>query len=232
MKKIKTFLFSLVLLILLGAAGAGVWYFYESLNYCTTDNAQISADMITITPELTAKLKSWDIQEGDAVTTGQVLGRQDVGMLVTNTTLNVQNLASSADSIITKSEIKSPITGKVIQSNVIKGQVISPGMELAIIADTTRFYVKAHIEETDIFRVKPGQPVDIWIDAYPHRRFTGLVESISQATETAFNTLPSLNTSGEYSKVTQLIPVKINILDPGDLVLMPGMNVTVKIHIK
>lgn len=188
--------------------------------------------MITITPEITGRLRSWDVQEGDAVTVGQILGRQELDMLVTNTAMNVQNLTNSADSILAKAEIKSPIPGKVVQSNVIKGQVISPGMEIAVIADTTNFYIKANVEETDIFKIKPGQPVEVRIDAYPGRQFMGSVGSIGQATESAFNTFPSLNTSGEFSKVTQLIPVKINLLDVGNMTLMPGMNATVKIHIR
>jgi multidrug resistance efflux pump len=232
MKKLKIILLILGIMILLGGGTGIAWFVYDSINFFTTENAQITADMITITPELTGKLKNWDIQEGDTVTAGQVLGKQDVEMLVTNTAMNVQNLANSADAILSKTEIKSPITGKVIQSNVIKGQVISPGMEIAVIADTAHFYIKARVEETDIFRIKPGQQVGIWIDAYPGRRFTGSVESIGQATDSAFNTFPSLNTSGTFSKVTQLIPVKINIMDTSDLVFMPGMNATVKIHVK
>lgn len=232
MKKLKIIVLILGIMILLGGGAGIAWFIYDSTNFFTTENAQITADMITITPELTGKLKDWDIQEGDTVTAGQILGKQDVGMLVTNTAMNVQNLANSADAIIAKTEIKSPITGRVIQSNVIKGQVISPGMEIAVIADTTHFYIKANVEETDIFRIKPGQQVDIRIDAYPGRRFTGSVESIGQATDSAFNTFPSLNTSGTFSKVTQLIPVKINLLDAGELILMPGMNATVKIHVK
>jgi multidrug resistance efflux pump len=114
----------------------------------------------------------------------------------------------------------------------MKGQVVAPGMEIAVIANTSYFYVKANIEETDIFKIRPGQKVDISIDAYPRRRFQGFVESIGQATESAFNIFPSLNTSGEFSKVTQLIPVKINIMNTDGLIFMPGMNVTVKIHIK
>jgi multidrug resistance efflux pump len=232
MKTLKIIMI-MVLLLVLAAGGAGLaWYVYDSLTFFTTENAQITADMLSITPEITGKLKSWDVQEGDAVTVGQILGKQDVGMLVSNTAMNVQNLANSADSILSKTEIKSPITGKVIQSSVIKGQVISPGMEIAIIADTTHFYIKAHVEETAIFKIRPGQRVDIKIDAYPQRRFTGTVESIGQATDSAFSTMPSLNTSGTFSKVTQLVPVKINIVDPGDLLLMPGMNTKIKIHLK
>jgi multidrug resistance efflux pump len=232
MQKIKKIIIILGVLILLGGGAVITWFVYDSIHFFTTENAQITADMITITPEITGKLKTWDVQEGDMVTVGQVLGRQEIGMLVTNTAMNVQTLANSADSIIAKTEIKSPIAGKVVQSNVINGQVVAPGMEIAIIADTAYFYIKANIEETDIFRIKPSQKVDIWIDAYPRKRFKGLVESIGQATESAFNIFPSLNTSGEFSKVTQLIPVKINIINASDLVFMLGMNATVKIHIK
>ena len=232
MKKLKKIIITLVVLILLGGGSGVTWFVYENFHYFKTENAQITADMITITPEITGKLKTWDVREGDMVTAGQVLGRQEIGMLVTNTAMNVQTLANSADSIIAKTEIKSPIAGKVVQSNVIKGQVVAPGMEIATIADTAYFFIKANIEETDIFRIRLGKEVDIWIDAYPRRRFKGSVETIGQATESAFNIFPSLNTSGEFSKVTQLIPVKINIMNTGDLVFMPGMNATVKIHIK
>jgi multidrug resistance efflux pump len=232
MKNLKTIVVTLVLFILLGGGAALAWFFHETMYYFTTENAQITADMVTITPEITGKLKSWDISEGDIVTAGQVLGRQEIGMMVTNTAMNVQNLANSADSIISKAEIKSPITGKVIQTNAIKGQVVAPGMEIAIIADTAYFYIKANIEETDIFQIHPGQQVEIAIDAYPRHPFQGLVASIGQATESAFNMFPSLNTSGEFSKVTQYIPIKINIIDARERVFMPGMNATVKIHIK
>jgi multidrug resistance efflux pump len=93
-------------------------------------------------------------------------------------------------------------------------------------------FIKANIEETTIFKIKPGQKVDIKIDAYPGKKFSGFVESIGQATESAFSQSISLNTSGDFSKVTQLIPVKINIVNAADLTIMPGMNATVNIHIK
>lgn len=232
MKKLKKALLILVLLILVGG-GTGIWYyFYESINFFSTENAQITSDMITLTPEITGKVISWDVKEGDYVKAGQTLGKQEVGMLVTSTAINPQALASTADSVISKANIKSPIDGKVVQSNVVKGQVISPGMEIATIADTAHIYVKANIEETDIFKIKPGQTVDLKIDAYPNQSFTGYVGSIGQATQSAFSQLPSLNTSGTFSKVTQLIPVKISITDVNNLTFMPGMNATVKIHIK
>lgn len=232
MKNLKKILLILVVIILTGGAAGISYYFYESINYFSTENAQITSDIITLTPEVTGKVKNWDVKEGDFVKAGQVLGKQDLSMMVTSTAMNPQTLASSADTIISKADIKSPIDGKVVLSNVVKGQVVSPGMEIATIADTSHIYVKANIEETDIIKIKPGQKVDIKIDAYSNKSFDGHIESIGQATQSAFSQYPSLNTSGTFSKVTQLIPVKIAITNADNLTLMLGMNATVKIHVK
>lgn len=231
MKKLKAVLILIVVLVLAGG-GCGLYYYiYQDKNFFSTQDAQVTANMVTVTPEVTGKVTSWDVKEGDYVKIGQVIGHQDISMLVTSSVINSQALNSTADSIISKADIKSPIDGKVIQSNVVKGQVLSPGMEAATIADTANIFVKANIEETDIFKIKPSQKVDITVDAYPGKHFTGYVESIGQATQSVFSAFPSLNTSGTYSKVTQLIPIKIGIVNDENLILMPGMNATVKIHI-
>ncbi len=231
MKNLKKILLLLSIIILAGGAAGVSYYVNESINYFSTENAQITADIITLTPEVTGKVKNWDVRDGDYVKAGQILGKQDVSMMVTSSAMNPQALASSADTIISKADIKAPIDGKIVQSNVVKGQVVSPGMEIATIADTSQIYIKANIEETDILKIKPGQKVDIKIDAYPNKYFNGYVESIGQATQSAFSQFPSLNTSGTFSKVIQLIPVKIAITDADNLTLMLGMNATVKIHI-
>ncbi|MDD4334913.1 MAG: efflux RND transporter periplasmic adaptor subunit [Desulfotomaculaceae bacterium] len=231
MKNLKKILIILAVIVLAGGSAGISYYVYESSNYFFTENARVTSDIVMLTPEVTGKLKNWDVKEGDYVKAGQVLGKQDVSMMVTSTAMNPQALAGSADIIISKTDIKSPIDGKVILSNVVQGQVISPGMEIAAIGDTAHIYIKANIEETDIIKIKPGQEVDIKIDAYSNKRFTGYVESIGQATQSTFSQFPSLNTSGTYSKVTQLIPVRIVFTGTEDLPLMFGMNATVKIHI-
>lgn len=232
MKKLKSILLTIGIIALIGGVLGIGYYIYDSLYYFSTQNASVSSDMVTITPEITGKVTSWDVKEGDSVKSGQILGKQDVSALVTTSALSPQTLGNSADSIISKANIKSPIDGKVVYSDVVAGQVIAPGTDIAVIADTSHFYIKANIEETDIFRIKQGQKVDIHIDAYPNRDFEGYVESISQATESAFSQTLSLNTSGTYSKVTQLIEVRISINNVEQIQLMPGMNATVKIHVK
>jgi multidrug resistance efflux pump len=232
MKNLKKILLILAVVILAAGVAAISYYVYESVYYFSTQNAQVTSDIITLTPEVTGKLKEWNVKEGDLVRAGQVLGKQDLSMVVTSTAMSPQALASSADTMISKADIKSPIDGKIVLSNVVKGQVISPGMEIAAIADTSHIYVKANIEETEITRIRQGQKVDIKIDAYSNKTFTGYVESIGQATQSAFSQFPSLNTSGTFSKVTQLIPVKIAITDADNPTLLLGINATVKIHVK
>lgn len=232
MKNLKKILLILAIVIIAAGVAAISYYVYDSVYYFSTQNAQVTSDIITLTPEVTGKLKDWDVKEGDFVRAGQVLGKQDLSMVVTSTAMSPQALASSADTMISKADIKSPIDGKIVLSNVVKGQVISPGMEIAAIADTSHIYVKANIEETEIIRIRQGQKVDIKIDAYSNKTFTGYVESIGQATQSAFSQFPSLNTSGNFSKVTQLIPVKIAITDADNPTLLLGINATVKIHVK
>lgn len=232
MKKIKIVLLIFAVLVIAGGVAWGSYYIYESVNFFSTENAKVTADTVVLTPEVTGRIKDLNVKEGDYVKAGQVLLKQDLSMLVTSSSINPQALASTADSIISKADVKAPIDGKVVQLNVVKGQVISPGMEITTIADTSNIYIQANIEETDINKIKTGQKVDIKIDAYHRKSFEGYVESISQATQSAFSQFPSLNTSGTYSKVTQLIPVKISIADADNLNLMLGMNATVKIHIK
>ncbi len=225
----------LALIIAVGLLSAGVYgyyWYYNTENFFKTDNASVAASTVTITPLLTGSLQSWSVREGDDVRSGQVLGRQDVGSMVSSSAINPQSLQSSADSIASKADIKSPIDGKIVQSNVIPGQTVSPGMTLALVADTRNTYIKANIEETVIFKIRKGQTVEVKIDAWPGRLFNGYVESVGQATQSAFSLMPSLNTSGTYSKTTQIIPVKINIDNPDDLPLLLGMNASVKIRIK
>lgn len=231
MNKAKKILTLVVLTVLVAGAAWGGWAWYDAKNYFRTQDAQITADTVTITSEVTAKIKTWDIREGDRVQAGQILGRQELGMLVGNSGLNSQALEDTADSLVNKAAIRTPIDGKVVLSTVVPGQVVSPGMSIATIADTDNSYIKANIEETDIFKIAQGQAVDVWIDAYPGQTFKGQVERVGQATHQAFNTFPSLNTSGEYSKVKQLIPIRISLLDAGERSLMMGMNTTVRIHL-
>ena len=114
--------------------------------------------------------------------------------------------------------ITSPITGTVVKNDGAVNQTVSPGTPLAVVADTSNLYVGVNVEETDIMKIHLGQLVDVRLDAYPHRTY--------------FTNTTSFSTSGTYTKVTQLIPIKVTIENKEDLPLVFGMNATVKVHLK
>ncbi|WP_338824215.1 p-hydroxybenzoic acid efflux pump subunit AaeA [Moorella humiferrea] len=224
-----------ILVLALALAGAGAvafYYYYENRNYASTDDARVAADTVTVTPEITGKLLEWRVREGDEVKAGQLLGRQDLEALLTSGAANPQALGTAGSVMAARAEIRAPIDGQVVQSKAVVGQMAAPGTTLAIIADTRNLYISANIKETVIARVKVGQLADVRIDAYPGRVFTGRVTAIGRATTSVFSLLPAQNASGNYTKVTQVIPVKIQLVDAGDVQLLPGMNAAVRIHIR
>jgi membrane fusion protein (multidrug efflux system) len=87
-------------------------------------------------------------------------------------------------------------------------------------------WIVANFKETQLDRIRPGQPVLISIDAYPERDFRGHVDSVQPGSGTAFSLLPAENATGNYVKIVQRVPVKL-IIDnpPTDVALGPGMSV-------
>jgi membrane fusion protein (multidrug efflux system) len=98
------------------------------------------------------------------------------------------------------------------------------------IISTGNTWVEASMKETDLTYVREGNPVDVTIDTYPGRTWTGHVSAVSAASDSAFSALPTENTSGNWVKVVQRIPVRI-MLDakPGDLPLRAGMSAVISI---
>ncbi|CCH51494.1 secretion protein HlyD family protein [Fibrisoma limi BUZ 3] len=111
-------------------------------------------------------------------------------------------------------QITAPIEGKIGRKNVVVGQYVQPGQNLmTIVADST-FWVVANFKETQLEKMKIGQPVNIKLDAYPNLDIKGKVVSLSEATGARFALLPPDNASGNFVKITQRVPVKIEIQNP------------------
>lgn len=125
--------------------------------------------------------------------------------------------------------IKAPLGGTIVQIAVQAGENLTPAQTILYICDLDDTWISANIEEKDIDRVKPGQKVDISIDAYPGKTIQGKVESVGGAAQSVFSLIPSENTSGNFTKVTQRLPVKI-VPERGGLILRPGMSAVIKIH--
>jgi len=127
--------------------------------------------------------------------------------------------------------IKSPVTGVVDKTFVKVGEYVTPGQRLALVHDPSKIWIEANIKETEIRRLKIGQKVEVSIDAYPDTEFEGLVLSVGNATTSEFTLLPSPNPSGNFTKITQRLPVRIAI-DQQQGLLRPGMMVEIYIDVR
>lgn len=126
--------------------------------------------------------------------------------------------------------ITSPINAVVSRAFVEVGEYVREGQRIALLHDPAAIYILTNIRETDIRKVYIGQDVRLEIDAYPDREFEGRVDMITHAATSEFALLPNPNPSGNFTKVTQRIPVRIAI-DQQDGLLKPGMMVEVFIRV-
>lgn len=213
-RKIIIFTILAVMIVVLGSIG--VYYWYESSYFVSTDDATVEGDLVTVSPQISGKLLELAVDEGDVVSKDQILGRQE--------------MINLPDTSIDQSVFRAPISGIVIKKQGTVGEVVSPGQTVAMIVDPNKLYITANIEETKLGRLRQGEPVDISIDQFSGEKFSGKVKSVGHASNSTFSLLPS-STSGTFTKVVQKIPVKIEF-DKSDNKLLPGTNAVVKIHVK
>lgn len=128
-------------------------------------------------------------------------------------------------------QIKSPINGVVAKKFIHAGDFVTPGFPIFSIYDTENVFVRAHLEETKMKGVKLGQEVDLEVDAFSGKAFRGRVIKIGEATGAQFMLIPRDTTTGEFTKVVQRIPIKIQITDDPGHLLKPGYSVTVGIKL-
>jgi membrane fusion protein (multidrug efflux system) len=106
-----------------------------------------------------------------------------------------------------------------------------PGQRILMFHNPDNIWVEANVKETDIGRIRPGMKADIRVDAYPGQHFTGKVFRIGRAATNKFALLPDPNPSGNFTKITQRLPVRI-LLDEKNPGLRPGMMVEVYIALR
>ncbi len=215
-EKRKTLLFSLLILMLAVLGAIGIYYWYENTYYVSTEDTQVTGDLVTVTTQISGKIAELNFDEGDTVVKDQILGRQE--------------MINSSDKDVDQSLLRAPVNGIILKKEGTTGEAVNSGETLAIMIDTDKLYVSANVEETKLNKIKPGQQVDITIDQYSGEKFAGTVKFIGKATNSTFSLLPS-STSGTFTKVVQKIPVKIEI-SKGNREILAGTNAIVKIHIR
>jgi membrane fusion protein (multidrug efflux system) len=111
-------------------------------------------------------------------------------------------------------EVTAACDGRIAEFALHRGDTVRVGVPLFVVICDNSFTINANYKETDLGRIRPGQPVDIKVDMYPNHHFKGRVKSINGASGVAFSLLPPQNATGTWVKVTQRVPVKIQVIDP------------------
>lgn len=117
-----------------------------------------------------------------------------------------------------------PSNGRVVMTFVRKGEHVSVGQRILMFHDPEKIWVDANVKETDVANLRVGMKAKIYVDAYPSRIFDAEIYKIGQAATNRFALLPDPNPSGNFTKVTQRLPLRLKLLE-NDLNLRPGMMV-------
>ena len=130
-------------------------------------------------------------------------------------------------------EVRAPASGVVAKVWHYAGDVVQAGQTTLTLMDLVNVWIDANIEETKISSIRVGDPVMISIDAYPHLEIDGTVVVVGAAAASQFALIPANNSSGNFTKVTQRVPLRISFTisdETSALYLRPGMSVKVKIR--
>ena len=198
------------LVVILGLIASGGYLYYENKNYVKTEDAVVAADISQMVAPTSGVLTNWEGKEGEKVSDKQTIGK-----------------VAAAEKEVA---VKTVEAGTIIKNEAKANQLVQAGQVLAQEADMDDLYIIANIKEKNVSDIEVGDSVDISVDGDSEVVFDGEIEEIGYATNSVFSALPSQNASGNYTKVTQKVPVKISIQNPTKKVLL-GMNAEVKISI-
>ncbi|QMW22782.1 HlyD family secretion protein [Sandaracinobacteroides saxicola] len=130
--------------------------------------------------------------------------------------------------------IRSPVDGVVGNRSARVGQYARQGLQLMVVVPLDAAYVVANFKETQIARMKPGMPVTLKVDAFPDVAMKGRLLSLSPAAGSRFSLIPPENATGNFTRIVQRVPVKVEIVRPlpQGVRLVPGLSVTASIDLR
>lgn len=133
---------------------------------------------------------------------------------------------AQAESDLANTKIIAPMDGRVTKRSVEAGNYVQAGQQLGTLVGT-ELWVVANFKETQLERMRPGQTVDIRVDAFPNVKLRGKVDSFQAGTGSRFSLFPAENATGNFVKIVQRVPVKIVFDNPPDTSLHLGLGMSV-----
>ncbi|SCS79931.1 HlyD family secretion protein [Staphylococcus caeli] len=203
---------TIVVLVIIGVVG---FHFYnQATSFVSTDNAKVDGEQIKVSAPASGEIKSFDVKNNEKLNKGD----------------KVAEITAKSDSGQSQSmDVKMPQDGTIVKTDGMEGSVAQAGTPIAYAYNLDDSYITANVDEKDIADVEEGKDVDIKLDG-ENADLKGKVEEVGKATASSFSMMPSSNTDGNYTKVSQVVPVKISLDSKPSKNVVPGMNAEVKIH--
>jgi multidrug resistance efflux pump len=245
---------------------AGGYFTWNAFYYEDTDDAQVEGHVMPLCPRVNGHIKAVYVNEGQLVRAGEAIMSIDpeeykIAEVLAQLNLSeaLSTAASShhdanvetANSEVARRELQlaqaelnfshtvicSPVTGIVGKSRVEVGQNVNIGQDLVDVLPLDDVWVTANFKESQLAHMRPGQPVEVHVDAYG-RKWKGHVTNMGGGTGSVFDLLPPESATGNYVKVVQRMPVRIDFDRPpgqefnSEELLKPGLSVEPKVKVR
>src|SRR5699024_6480431 len=211
-KRVLINVITIVVLVIIGVVG---FHFYnQATSYVSTDNAKVDGEQIKVSAPASGEIKSLDIKNNEKLSEGdkvaEIAAKGEEGQ--------AQNM-----------DIKMPKQGTIVKVDGMEGSMAQAGTPIDYAYNLDETYVTANVDDKDIADVEEGKDVNIKLDG-EEAELKGKVKEVGKATASSFSLMPSSNSDGNYTKVSQVVPVKISLDSKPSKNVVPGMNAEVKIH--
>jgi multidrug resistance efflux pump len=217
---------ALVIVVVGAVVGFNIWR--NSQLFVSTDNASISGQPVQVGSMNAGRVDVVNPVVGSIVHKGDLLATvaipSQTGM--SQSGAPIVGFLGASD---TRVDVVAPFDGVVIATPIAVGSTVQAGQAIVTMVDPTQLWVNANIDETDFSRLQVGQTVTVHVDALS-ADVPGRLEAITPATAATFSIIPTQNASGNFNKVTQLVPVRIS-LNLGNQPTLLGSSVEVKIRV-
>ncbi|HZR97454.1 MAG TPA: efflux RND transporter periplasmic adaptor subunit [Chloroflexota bacterium] len=218
----------LIAVLLVGGALGALQLWHEATYFVTTENAAIAGALVQVSSPDAGRIFRLQSEVGSLVRKDDALVTLDVPI---TTAMPLGGTRSTfLDAHDRMVDVVSPVDGVVVSRKVNVGDNVNTNQTLFTVVDTRRLWVVANVEETRVAHVRPGQYVEVYVDALD-RTLEGIVEAIIPATTSTFALLPQQNTAGSFTKIVQLVPVRIGLRNADDARLIVGASARVRIHL-
>lgn len=203
---------TIVVLVIIGVVG---FHFYnQATGFVSTENAKVDGEQIKVSAPASGEIKSFDVKNNEKLSKGDKV---------------TEIAAKGEDGQSQNMDIKMPQDGTIVKTDGMEGSIAQAGSPIAYAYNLDDSYITANVDEKDISDVEEGKDVNVKLDG-EKAELKGKVEEIGKATASSFSMMPSSNTDGNYTKVSQVVPVKISLDSKPSKNVVPGMNAEVKIH--